>query len=128
MDVGAALLAVLCPWLLALAGGIRRELDHVRGDVSPVRTELGAELAEVRRDLGERVARTEGALTGPWRARRRTADRPRHHRLLRQAVIRKPRRNADSLTALVVVPSPSAPGTAADIPQGGRHLGVAEVA
>ena len=53
--VGAALLAVLVPLLLT-----------IRGDVAAMR----AELAEVRRDLhalGERVARIEGALTGPWR-------------------------------------------------------------
>lgn len=65
------------PLLLALAAGIRRELDHVRNDAAAVRTDMQAGLAAVRadvaevrrdlRDLGERVARIEGALTGPWR-------------------------------------------------------------
>ena len=59
VGVGVGLLAVLVPLLLTLAAGIRREVDQVRG-----------ELAELRRDLhavSERVARIEGALTGPWR-------------------------------------------------------------
>jgi len=59
--IGAAvgMLAVLVPLLLTLAGGIRRELDHLRADVHDVRARLDA--------LTERVARIEGALTGPWR-------------------------------------------------------------
>lgn len=53
------MLAVLVPLLLALAAGIRRELDHVRADMAEVRRDMHA--------LAERVARIEGALTGPWR-------------------------------------------------------------
>ena len=70
VGVGVGLLAVLVPVLLALAAGIRRELDHVRADVAEVRAEVRADVAEVRRDvhaLSDRVARIEGALTGPWR-------------------------------------------------------------
>ena len=59
--VGAAvgMLAVLVPLLLTLAAGIRRELDHLRADVHDLRNRVDA--------LTERVARIEGALTGPWR-------------------------------------------------------------
>ena len=59
--IGAAvgMLAVLVPLLLTLAGGIRRELDALRGDVHDLRTRVDA--------LSDRVARIEGALTGPWR-------------------------------------------------------------
>ena len=55
--VGAAvgLLAVLVPLLLTLG----RRIDALAADVAEVRRDL--------RDLGERVARIEGALTGPWR-------------------------------------------------------------
>ncbi len=59
VGVGVGLLAVLVPLLLALAAGIRRELDQVRADVAEVRRDLHA--------LSDRVARIEGALTGPWR-------------------------------------------------------------
>ncbi len=62
----AAILAVLVPMIRAQGASLRRELDHVRTDVAGVRTDV----AEVRRELhaqGERVARIEGALTGPWR-------------------------------------------------------------
>ncbi len=68
VGVGAALLAVLVPLLLTLAAGIRRELDHVRADVADVRRDL--------RNLGERVARIEGALTGPWRQPANIPDAP----------------------------------------------------
>lgn len=59
--VGAAvgMLAILVPLLLTLAAGIRRELDHLRTDVHDLRSRLDA--------LTERVARIEGALSGPWR-------------------------------------------------------------
>ncbi len=91
VGVGAALLAVLVPLLLAqgrrmdrmdaridaLAGAMEAMRAELHGKIEAVRTELRggaalirAELAEVRRDvhaLSERVARVEGALTGPWR-------------------------------------------------------------
>ncbi len=91
VGVGAALLAVLVPLLLAqgrridridaridaLAAALEAVRTELHADIVAVRTEMGAdaaliraELAEVRRDvhaLSERVARIEGALTGPWR-------------------------------------------------------------
>ena len=44
---------------LTIGAGIRRELDHLRADVHDLRGRVDA--------LTERVARIEGALTGPWR-------------------------------------------------------------
>ncbi len=84
VGVGVALLAVLVPLTLTLAAGIRgdvakvrAELDTLRGDVraelDTLRADIAAlrgDVAEVRRDLhalGERVARIEGTLAGPWR-------------------------------------------------------------
>ena len=66
--IGAAvgMLAVLVPLLLTLAAGIRRELDQVRSVVAEVRHALQALTTRVD-SLAERVARIEGALTGPWR-------------------------------------------------------------
>ena len=66
IGVGVALLAVLVPLLLSLAAGIRRELDHVRADVGRLDgriDRLGGDLHA----LSDRVARIEGAITGPWR-------------------------------------------------------------
>lgn len=59
--VGAAvgLLGVLVPLLLS-----------IRSEVAEVRRDLHAEATAIRGDLhalGERVARIEGAMTGPWR-------------------------------------------------------------
>ena len=72
--VGAGLLGVLVPLLLTLG----RRIDAVATDLAATWTELRGDVADVRRDvaevrrdlrdLGERVARIEGALTGPWRA------------------------------------------------------------
>ena len=62
VGVGVALLAVLTPLLLALG----RRMDRIETRINA----LTADMAEVRRDLhalAERVARIEGALTGPWR-------------------------------------------------------------
>lgn len=81
VGVGVALLAVLVPLMLALAAGIRNDLDtlrnEMRGDMDTLRNEmrgdmdtLRGDVADVRRDLhalGERVARIEGTLAGPWR-------------------------------------------------------------
>ncbi|MDE0227324.1 MAG: hypothetical protein OXJ62_00535 [Spirochaetaceae bacterium] len=65
-----ALLAVLLPVIRAQGASLRRELDTLR-------TDLRADVAEVRADvraltvrvdaLAERVARIEGAMSGPWR-------------------------------------------------------------
>ena len=60
--VGIALLAVLVPLLL----GLGRRMDRIAARIDAMATDV----AEVRRDLhalAERVARIEGALTGPWR-------------------------------------------------------------
>ena len=50
--------------------GLRREIDTLRTDVTAGVAAVRADVAEVRRDLhalAERVARIEGALSGPWR-------------------------------------------------------------
>ena len=63
IGVGVALLAVLVPLILTLHG-------RVVGEIGEVRRSLSTDVAEVRRDvhaIAERVARIEGALTGPWR-------------------------------------------------------------
>lgn len=49
---------------------LRADIGAARTDQSADAALIRAELAEVRRDvhaLSERVARIEGALTGPWR-------------------------------------------------------------
>lgn len=73
----AALLAVLLPVILTQGAHLRREIDAVRGELGTLRADVVGDLAAVRGDLGalrsdlhglgERVARIEGALTGPWR-------------------------------------------------------------
>lgn len=55
VGVGVALLAVLVPLLLAQG----RRLDRVEARIERIEDALHA--------LAERVARIEGALTGPWR-------------------------------------------------------------
>ena len=63
--IGSAvgLLAVLVPLMLYSHG-------RLAADLAATRTEPRGDVAEVRRDLhalAERVARIEGAMTGPWR-------------------------------------------------------------
>ena len=92
--VVAAMLAVLLPVIVTQGKSLRRELDHLRGDVAEVRGDLRSlttrvdalaeRVAHVEAGMrslddrtarietamlahGERVARIEGALTGPWR-------------------------------------------------------------
>ena len=55
----SAMLAVLLPVILTQGASLRREIDTLRVDVGEVRGDLHA--------LSDRVARIEGALTGPWR-------------------------------------------------------------
>ena len=55
----AAMLAVLVPVIRAQGTSLRREIDTLRADVGEVRRDLHV--------LSDRVARIEGALTGPWR-------------------------------------------------------------
>lgn len=55
VGVGVALMAVLVPLLLAQG----RRLDRVEARIERIEDTLHA--------LAERVARIEGALTGPWR-------------------------------------------------------------
>ena len=77
----AALLTVLLPVIRAQGSNLRRqiegqgtnlrrELDTLRGDLRADVAALRADVGEVRRDLhalSDRVARIEGAMTGPWR-------------------------------------------------------------
>ena len=75
--VGVALLAVLVPVVVLQSRRLEQRIDSVAAALASARTELRTdvaelrtELAEMRRDLhalAERVARIEGALTGPWR-------------------------------------------------------------
>ena len=77
--IGAAvgMLAVLVPLLLAqgrridaLAADLAATRAELRGDVAEVRRDLHAEATAIRADvhaLAERVARIEGAMSGPWR-------------------------------------------------------------
>ena len=80
IGVGVALLAVLVPMLRGqerridrLAADVGGRLDRTDARIDAVAAGVGAlrgEVAELRRDLhavAERVARIEGALTGPWR-------------------------------------------------------------
>ena len=62
----AAVLAVLLPVILAQGKSLRRELDHVRADVARVDGRIDR-LSDDLHILNDRVARIEGALTGPWR-------------------------------------------------------------
>ena len=68
--VGVALLAVLVPVVVLQSRRLEQHIDAVADALASTRTELRTDVAEVRRDLhalAERVARVEGALTGPWR-------------------------------------------------------------
>ena len=68
--VGVALLAVLVPVVVLQSRRLEQRINAVADALTATRTELRADVAEVRRDLhalAERVARIEGALTGPWR-------------------------------------------------------------
>ena len=55
----AAILAVLVPVIRAQGAALRREIDTLRADVGEARRDLHI--------LSDRVARIEGALSGPWR-------------------------------------------------------------
>ena len=70
--VGAvgAMLAVLVPLICAQGASLRREIDALRVDQTATRTELRADIGELRgglHALTERMARIEGSLSGPWR-------------------------------------------------------------
>ena len=68
--VGVALLAVLVPVVVLQSRRLEQRINAVADALTATRTELRADVAEVRRDLhalAERVARIEGALPGPWR-------------------------------------------------------------
>ena len=75
------LLAVLLPVMARQGSALRREIDaqgaSLRREIDHLHTDVTADVAGIRTDLGElrrdlhalsdRVARIEGALTGPWR-------------------------------------------------------------
>ena len=66
----AAVLVVLLPVILAQGKALRRELDHVRADLRADVARLDGRMDRMAVDLhalSDRVARIEGALTGPWR-------------------------------------------------------------
>ena len=69
----AAMLAVLLPVIRAQGASLRRELDHLRADLGNLHADVRALTADVRAltarvdGLAERLARIEGAITGPWR-------------------------------------------------------------
>ena len=66
-----ALVAVLVPVVVLQSRRLEQRIDAADA-IAGTRTEL----AEMRRDLhalAERVARIEGALTGPWRPTKRLA-------------------------------------------------------
>ena len=63
-------LAVLVPVVVLQSRRLEQHIDAVADALTATRTELRPDVADVRRDLhalAERVARIEGALTGPWR-------------------------------------------------------------
>ena len=60
------MLAVLLPVILAQGKALRRELDHVRADVARLDGRMDRMAVDLHA-LSDRVARIEGALTGPWR-------------------------------------------------------------
>ena len=65
-----ALLAVLVPVWYCKSRRLEQRIDAVAVALTTTRTELRTDVAEVGRDLhslAERVARIEGARTGPWR-------------------------------------------------------------
>ena len=62
----AAVLTVLLPVILAQGKSLRRELDHVRADVARLDGRIDR-ISDDLHALSDRVARIEGALTGPWR-------------------------------------------------------------
>lgn len=66
----AAILAVLVPVIRVQGAGLRREIEGQGAGLRREMDTLRADVGEVRRDLhilSDRVARIEGALSGPWR-------------------------------------------------------------
>ena len=64
--VGVALLAVLVPVVVLQSRRLEQRIDAIVEALASTRAEL-SEVRRVLRALAERVARIEGALTGPWR-------------------------------------------------------------
>ena len=73
IGTGVAVLAVLVPLILTLHARQAADLADVRREVVDVRREVAdvrRELLQLRKDMaaqGERLARIEGAVLGPWR-------------------------------------------------------------
>ncbi len=66
IGTGVAVLAVLVPLILTLHARQAADLADLRREVADMRREL----LELRKDVaaqGERLARIEGAVLGPWR-------------------------------------------------------------
>ena len=66
----AAILAVLVPVIRAQGAALRREIEGQGASLRREIDTLRADVGEARRDLhilSDRVARIEGALSGPWR-------------------------------------------------------------
>ena len=66
----AAILAVLVPVIRAQGAALRREIEGQGASLCREIDTLRADVGEARRDLhilSDRVARIEGALSGPWR-------------------------------------------------------------
>ena len=63
VGTGVAVLAVLVPLILTLH-------NRTAADIAELRRELKGDIDSLRRDVrdqGERLARIEGAVLGPWR-------------------------------------------------------------
>ena len=73
VTVVVALLALFATLAILVGGALGRMETRLRADVAAVRTDVAAiatDMAALRTDvhaLSDRVARIEGALTGPWR-------------------------------------------------------------
>ena len=66
IGTGVAVLAVLVPLILTLHARQAADLADVRREVADMRREM----LQLRKDVaaqGERLARIEGAVLGPWR-------------------------------------------------------------
>ena len=66
IGTGVAVLAVLVPLILTLHGRQAADLADVRREMADMRREV-LQLSKDMAAQGERLARIEGAVLGPWR-------------------------------------------------------------